>query len=85
MRKDSITPVNVAGVQFFEVKELSVNEWHPLADGKGQPEQVHLWLEVEGIEHPFVMRFKNRRPIDHLIMALITHANNVWPIKGVKP
>jgi hypothetical protein len=79
MRKDDISPINVASMKFFEIKQISVNEWHPLPDGKGKPKQVHLWLDIEGIPYPFVLRFKSRRPVDELIVALITHANHVWP------
>jgi hypothetical protein len=66
-------------MKYFEVKNISVNEYHPLPDGQGKPEQVHLWMEIEDIPHPFVMRFKSRRPVEELIVALITHANRVWP------
>jgi len=83
MRKDSITPINTEGLKFYEIKGISVNEWHSLPDGKGNPEQVHLWLELEDIPYPFVLRFKSRRPIDELIVALITHANNVWTKKSI--
>ena len=83
MRQDNTSPINVAGMKFFEIKEISVNEWHPLPNGEGSPEQVHLRLEVMDIPYPFVLRFKSRRPMDELIVALITHANNVWPKDGV--
>jgi hypothetical protein len=80
MRKDSVSPINTEGNKpFFEIKEISVNEWHPLPDGKKKPEQVHLWFEVEDIPYPFVLRFKSRRPVDELIVALMTHAKHVWP------
>jgi|GEM_PF-4106994 len=79
MRQDSVTPINTDGMEVYEIKSISVNEWHPLPDGKGKPEQVHLMLEVEEIPYPFVIRFKSRRPVDELIVALITHANGVWP------
>jgi hypothetical protein len=79
MRQDSITSINTDGMKFFEIKSISVNEWHSLPDGQGKPEQVHLWLDIEDIPYPFVMRFKSRRPVDELIVALITHANGVWP------
>jgi len=79
MRQDDITPINVAGMKFYEIKAISVNEWHPLPNGSGKPEQVHLMIEIEDIPYPFVLRFKSRRPIDELIVALITHANNVYP------
>lgn len=78
MANDDVTPVNTAGMRFYKIEKISVQEWHPLPDGKGKPEQVHLVVDVEGIPHPLVMKFKRRRPVDELIMALITHANNVW-------
>ncbi len=69
---------NVEGVAFFDVKAISVNEWHPLADGQGEPEQVHLWVEVDGAPGPLVVRFKSGRPIDELVTALITHRRAVF-------
>ena len=77
-RKDDTTPVNVKGMKFYDIESISVNEWHPLPDGKGKPSQVHMMLEVSGFDYPLVIRFKSARPIDELIMALITHRNNVW-------
>ncbi len=78
MRQDDITPINTEGMKFYEITNISVNEWHPLPDGKGKPEQVHLMIEVAGNPYPIVMRFKSRRPVDELIVALIAHANGVW-------
>jgi hypothetical protein len=75
-------PMNTAGMAYFEIKEISVNEWHPLPDGQGKPEQVHLMIEVDGFPHPLVIRYKSRRPVDELIVALITHAEHVWPRKN---
>lgn len=71
-------PENTAGLRFFDIKNLSVREWHSLPGGQGKPEQVHLMLEVEGIPHPLIVRFKSRRPVDELIVALMSHADNVW-------
>ena len=75
---DSTTPVNLAGMRYFEIEQIDVGEYHPLADGKGQPTQVHLNLQIANFPYPLVMRFKSRRPVDELIVALIAHANNVW-------
>ena len=70
--------MNVAGMAFYEVKSISVNEWHSLPDGQGKPEQVHLWLELEGFPHPLVMRFHSPQAVDELIVALMTHRKGVW-------
>lgn len=69
---------NVAGMAFYEVKSISVNEWHPLPDGQGKPEQVHLWIELEDFPHPLVLRFHSPRAVDELIVALMTHRKGVW-------
>ena len=79
-RRDNQDPINVAGIQFYEVLNISVNEWHPLPNGEGDPTQVHVWFELEEFPHPLVIRFKSRRPVDSFIVALITHANAVWPM-----
>lgn len=73
-----VGPMNLEGVAFYDVRGISVNEWHALPDGEGDPEQVHLWLEVEGFPGPFVVRFKTARPVDELIVALIAHRRGVW-------
>ena len=72
-------PINMEGVEFLEVEEISVNEYHELPDGKGDPTQVHLWLRLANFPHPLIIRFHSRRPVDELIVALITHSKAVWP------
>ena len=80
INQDDQKPINMAGVQFNEVLAISVNEWHPQPDGGGKPEQLHLVLEVAGLPHPLVVRFKSPRPVDSLIVALMTHRKGVWPV-----
>jgi len=70
--------MNLQGVTFFEIEEISVNEFHPLPDGQGDPTQVHLWFKVKDTEPVFCMRFKSGRPMDELITALITHRRSVF-------
>lgn len=72
-------PRNLEGVVFLDIKQWSVNEYHPLPDGQGKPTQVHMWIEVDGFPHPLAIRFHTRRGIDELIMALRKHRDNVWP------
>jgi len=76
------TPRNVTGVAFYDIKEISVNEWHCLPDGQGEPEQVHMWIQLAGVPHPMVMRFKSGRTMDELIVALITHRRAVFGGEG---
>ena len=71
-------PINLEGVQFFDIDSISVNEWHRLPDGAGEPEQVHLWVEVKDFGYPFVVRFKSPEAVDELIVALMTHRKGVW-------
>ena len=68
--------MNIKGLAFYEVESLSVNEWYP--PGQGKPEQVHLWLDLEGFPHPLVMRFRSPQAVDELIVALMTHRKGVW-------
>jgi hypothetical protein len=72
-------PRNVTGVEFFEMEKIEVVEWHSLPDGEGNPEQVHLWFEIQGWPHPCVIRFRSRRTLDELITNLIHHSKSVWP------
>lgn len=72
-------PINVEGMKFLEVEEIVVNEYHELPDGKGDPTQVHLWLRLVNFPHPLIVRFRSRRPVDELIVALMTHSKAVWP------
>ena len=73
---------NLTGVKFAEIRSISVNEFHALPDGQGKPEQVHLWIELADLPFPLVMRFKSRKPVDELIVALMVHARSVWPDKA---
>jgi hypothetical protein len=72
-------PRNVAGLAILEIEEYSVNNWHPLADGKGLPTQVHLVFKLRGIAEPLVLRLKSARAADQLIAILERHRNDVWP------
>jgi hypothetical protein len=81
-KTNNTTPINVAGVKFHDIKEISVNEFCILPDAKGKAEQVHLWIEIEGLSHPLIMRFKSRPSLDKLVVDLIAAANNVWGSKG---
>jgi hypothetical protein len=83
MKLDDITPRNVAGDQYLEVESIGIFEWHKLPDGQGKPEQVLLEIKLADIDIPLVMRFKSRKPVDSLIMALLTHANSVWGKKSI--
>jgi hypothetical protein len=84
MAQDSSTPINLSGVKFFDVEEISVNEYHPLPNGQGEPSQVHMMMKVSRMDHPLIVRFKSTQSIDQLIVALITHRNHVWPKQGYK-
>jgi len=69
---------NLAGVEFYELDEVEVREFHELPDGQGEPTQVHLNVRLKGFPAAFVLRFKSGRPIDELIVALITHRKRVF-------
>lgn len=72
---------NLAGVEFYEITDLSIREYHAEADGKGAPEALLLWIELAGSPLPFVMRFKTAAPVDSLIESLTLHRNHVWGAK----
>ncbi len=72
-------PINLAGVEFFEIEKIEVAEFHPLPDGQGPPTQVHLRLTLAAFPHPVVMRFHSRKTLDELIVNLIRHGKAVWP------
>lgn len=76
---DDVTPVNTVGIRFMEVIGIDIAEWHPLPNGEGRPTQVHMRFDVADFPYPMIMRFMSRRPVDQLIVALMTHANAVWP------
>ncbi len=71
-------PVNLAGVEFYELDEIEVGEFHPLPNGEGDPTQVHLNCRLKGFPAAFVVRFKSGRAVDELIVALITHRKGVF-------
>ncbi len=76
MVRENQDPVNLAGVEFFEIEKISVHEFHELSEGL--PSQVHLWFTVAGTPYPYVVRFKSGRGIDELIVALMTHRKAVF-------
>lgn len=69
---------NLAGVEFYEITDLSIREYHAGAGGKGAPEELLLWIELAGLPLPLVMRFKTAEPVDALIESLTVHRNHVW-------
>ncbi len=77
-KHESQEPVNVAGMEFYEVKQIDVTEFHELSDGQGKPSEVHLWIAMEGLETPFIMRFHSPGGLDQLIVAFMTHRKRVW-------
>lgn len=79
MPETSRTPRNLAGTVFHEIDGIEIAEYHPLPDGMGHPTQVHMSLNVAGMDHPLVVRFKSRTTITEIIEALILHRDGVWP------
>ncbi len=71
-------PVNLTGVEFFDIEEILVAEFHPLPNGEGSPTQVHLNCRIAGFPGAVIMRFKSGRPIDELIVSLMTHRKAVF-------
>ena len=71
-------PRNLTGVEFYEIDEITVYEYHPLPNGEGEPTQVHLSCKLVGGPAAFVIRMKSGRPIDELIVSLITHRKRVF-------
>lgn len=70
---------NLAGTEYFAIKEIEVFEYLPLPDGEGDPTEVHMMITIEDFPYPIVMRFHSRRACDELIVALMTHSKAVWP------
>ena len=77
--EDFDEPINLAGIEFYEIEKIVVAEFHEDPDGGGPPTQVHLLLTMSGWPHPFIMRFKSRPTLDELIVNLIRHGKEVWP------
>ncbi len=55
-------PVNVEGLEVLEIQAIMVRDYHALPDGQGPVEEVHLWIEVQGFQHPMILRFKSPAP-----------------------
>ncbi len=75
----ALNPLNLEGQDFYALKSIEVAEFHDAKDGEGEASQVHLICKMEGTDAWFVVRFKSRRPVDELIVSLITHSKAVWP------
>ncbi len=69
---------NVQGVEYFQVNEIAVREYHPLPDGQGEPTEVHMCIDIVGFPGEVVCRLKSGRATDELIVALITHRKRVF-------
>ena len=73
------TPRNLRDMKFAEIKGIDITQWHEQEDGKGKPSQVHMLLELHGIDAILVMRFKGPVTITKVINGLIEHRDEVWP------
>lgn len=69
---------NLTGVEFFEINEVSIVEYHPLANGQGEPTEAHMNIDIKGFSHPVIMRMKSGKVMDELIVAMITHRRRVF-------
>lgn len=68
--------------QFTPIQPLSVSvrQWFPTPDGTGQPEQVHVVLDLDSEAMPaLIVRFKSRKGLDAFVADLLENANAVWP------
>ena len=73
-------PVNLEGSRYIPIERFEVAEYHEMSEGQGPATQVHMTMNVEGMDDlPLVLRFKSHRSISHLIESLTVHRNNVWP------
>jgi len=48
MKQGSIAPKNLAGTAYFNIKSVTVAEFHELPNGEGPPTEVHLAIDVDG-------------------------------------
>ena len=69
---------NLTGVEFFEIKEVVIYEYHLLSNGEGKPTEVHMKIEINDFPYPVIMRMKSARIMDELIVAMITHRKRVF-------
>lgn len=71
------TNINIVPV---EVDSITIANWCPSPDGTGRPQQVHVLLDICGLEEVSIaIRFKSRRGLDNFVADLLSHANDVWP------
>ena len=54
-------------------------QWSPLADGEGDPTELHVLLAVEGLNVPIMMRFTGPALLDAFISALAVRRFAIWP------
>ena len=73
------TPVNLAGQGYYEIESVEIVQFHPEADGKGRPTQVHVIMTITELDYPLTMRIKSKAACEQLIFALMSHSKEVWP------
>ena len=74
-------PRNLADMsqRFVEIEMVDIAEWHPEPDGRGNPTQVHLMLQLKG--HPEtlqILRFHGPDTLARIVKALTAHGTNVF-------
>jgi hypothetical protein len=74
-------PRNLADMsqRFVEIEMIDISEWHPERDGRGQPTQVHVLLQLKGQPETIqVLRFHGPETLAHIVNALLEHGTNVF-------
>ena len=75
----TITPRN-HDAAVLQVKSYEVAAWSPGRVGEGVPcTEIHITLNVGGIEFPLVVRLKSARAADELAGLISQYRHEVWP------
>lgn len=72
---------DLSGKSFADVslEEVDIGEFHPLPHGMGPATQVHMRIKLNGIDAPFIMRFKGPGSLCKIIAGLISSGEAVFP------
>jgi hypothetical protein len=70
--------VSDMGRKILPIESYEVLEWMPELDGKGNPTQIHILMNIKNSLMSFCIRIKSPEECDRMIATLQRHRESVW-------
>lgn len=68
-------------ILFWEKPEWEIDTWCRDSDGQDPAEVHYILMPADGVR--LLVRFTTPKIIDELILGLVRHRNDVWPLEEI--